>query len=444
LGRFKNEKTPDGRTPAQRDRDRILYAGAFARLAEITQVVSPDRGHVFHNRLTHSLKVGQIARRLAEHLNREQPNEAKNLGGLDPDAAEAAGLAHDLGHPPFGHIAEEELNELVQNAGLSDGYEGNAQSFRIVARLASSDARDGTDRPIAGLNLTRMTLDGMLKYPWPHGDRQQPKKWGYYRTEADLFAWVRKGKRPRRRSAIAEIMDWADDITFAIHDLLDFYCAGKIPIDRCKGRPTNVERGRLIAGMFQRKPKWVSDREKYVEALESILVWFPFEPEERYHGSIQDRAKLFDFSTGLIRYLVGSFRLRSDQNLPDSIAEIDPDAQRVVEVLKQFIWEYVIENPDLAVPQNGQRAAIRSVFKELLAASKLKKYYLFPMSHHETIARAHTKNERIRLVADCISGMTEREVMNIQVRPGRPQACNSVRSSMQRIAKMAGAAIEDP
>lgn len=180
--------------------------------------------------------MDRIARRLAEYLILKQPDAVAGIGGLDPDAAEAAGLAHDMGHPPFGHIAEEELDQLVRGEGLSDGYEGNAQAFRIVTRLASSDARDRTERPIAGLNLTRMTLDGILKYPWPSGSRKNPKKWGYYKTESDIFDWVREGRPRYQRNAIAEIMDWADDITFAIHDLLDFYCAGRIPIDRCKAR----------------------------------------------------------------------------------------------------------------------------------------------------------------------------------------------------------------
>ena len=123
----------------------------------------------------------------------------------------------------------------MRSAGVSDGYEGNAQAFRIVARLATSDACDGNDTPIPDLNLTKRTLDGILKYPWGYDDRPPGyEKWGYYETEANVFAWVRKGKPPRVRSVIAEIMDWADDITFAIHDLLDFYRSGRIPIDRCK------------------------------------------------------------------------------------------------------------------------------------------------------------------------------------------------------------------
>lgn len=148
-GRFYSEVVLDKRAPAQRDRDRILYSNAFARLAETTQVTSPERGHIFHNRLTHSLKVGQIARRIAERLSADFPREVEELGGADPDAAEAAGLAHDLGHPPFGHIAEEELDLLVRAAHVKDGYEGNGQSFRIVVELAVTRgarmARQSTD-----------------------------------------------------------------------------------------------------------------------------------------------------------------------------------------------------------------------------------------------------------------------------------------------------------
>lgn len=400
--------TRDGRTQAQRDRDRILYSGAFARLAEITRVVSPERGYVFHNRLTHSLKVAQIARRTAEYLNREYPREVKALGFIDCDAAEAAGLAHDLGHPPFGHIAEYELDRLVREAGVKDGFEGNAQSFRIVVKLAISDARDADALPIRGLNLTRWTLDGVLKYPWPYGTRN-PKKWGYYSTERDVFAWVRETRPKYQRSIIAEIMDWADDITFAIHDLLDFYVAGRIPIDRCKGEASK-ERQRIIRGMFERKPQWGSERSKYIEALTAIIEAFPFEPEERYTGSFEDRARLYAFSTGLIGYFVTALHPNTQKNA-SSLVAIEPDARREMEVLKQFIWEYVIENPDLAVPQHGQRLAVQTVFKELLKASTQKAFHLFPAHYHEAIKNAKTKADQVRTVSDCISGMTEKELL---------------------------------
>src|SRR5262249_20604862 len=126
----------DFRNPFERDRDKIVYSASFRRLAVVTQVLSPSEGFAGHNRLTHALKVGQVSRRLAEKLIRTSAADviAAN-GGLDADVAESAGFAHDLGHPPYGHVAEEELNQAVMAAGVADGFEGNAQSFRIVTKI---------------------------------------------------------------------------------------------------------------------------------------------------------------------------------------------------------------------------------------------------------------------------------------------------------------------
>jgi dGTPase len=371
-------------------------------------VVSPDNGYVFHNRLTHSLKVAQIARRLAERCLREQPEESQALGGIDPDAAEAAGLAHDLGHPPFGHIAEHELDGLVRGAGLSDGFEGNAQSFRIATRLATSDARaiDERGSPIPGLNLTAFTLNGILKYPWGHA--HNATKWGFYDSEREIAAWARKGSPANRRSVTAEIMDWADDITFAIHDLIDFYIAGQVPIDRCKPQKS-LERERLLTGIFRRKPAWLRHRQAYTEALDGIILYFPFEPHARYTDSPDDRAALFAFASTLIGAFVESFRLKPGGATSD--IEIDSESRCMVEVLKQFIWEYVIDNRDLADLQGGQRLAIRTVFSRLLTAATGGQTHLFPPSFRNQAEACKDKEAKIRLVSDCISSMTEREVM---------------------------------
>ena len=159
----------DTRSPAQKDRDRIIYTSAFRRLAEVTQVASPTDAHVFHNRLTHSLQVAQVGRSLAQRL-RKDPVSCEQVGGIDPDTVEAACLAHDLGHPPFGHTAEEKLNELIgERAG---GFEGNAQSFRIVAKLAFKSTKH------EGLDLTAGTLAAILKYPWLKRENpEKPNKW---------------------------------------------------------------------------------------------------------------------------------------------------------------------------------------------------------------------------------------------------------------------------
>jgi dGTPase len=140
-------------------------------------VLSPTEGFAGHNRLTHALKVGQVARRLAEKLVRSSPPSfLDSIGGLDPNVTESAGLAHDLGHPPFGHVAEEELNKIIIERGVLDGFEGNAQSFRIVTRLEIREA--GT----LGLDLTRATLAAILKYPWLKGAGPKPHKFGAYVT----------------------------------------------------------------------------------------------------------------------------------------------------------------------------------------------------------------------------------------------------------------------
>ncbi len=178
------EKKPDNRIHAQRDSDRVLYSSAFRRLQGVTQVVSAAEGTVFHNRLTHSLKVAQLARRLAEKLVRDNPDIDIDL---DPEVCHAAALAHDLGHPPFGHIAEEELHRLAHEHEAADCFEGNAQSLRVVSRLARCDLA------FEGLDLTRATLRAILKYPFGHehdSPRLPGKKWDYYMDDADSFAFA--------------------------------------------------------------------------------------------------------------------------------------------------------------------------------------------------------------------------------------------------------------
>ncbi|MBI3401543.1 MAG: dNTP triphosphohydrolase [Acidobacteria bacterium] len=191
LDRFHVEpKKKDERPLGRRDRDRLLYSSAFRRLAGVTQVVGPFEGHIFHNRLTHTIEVAQIARSLAENLVRRQRRLAHDLGGIDPDVVEAAALAHDLGHPPFGHVAETQLDALVKHAGDPDGFEGNAQSFRIVVWLAAHRSR------YRGLNLCRATLNAILKYPYFRARSKKSKrykKFGVYRTERSAFQFARAG-----------------------------------------------------------------------------------------------------------------------------------------------------------------------------------------------------------------------------------------------------------
>jgi dGTPase len=399
------------------DRDRVLYSSAFARLAEVTQVVSADRGYVFHNRLTHSLKVAQLARRMAEKITRDPQSNISDVGGLDPDVAEAAALAHDLGHPPFGHIAEEKLRELAQAEGLKDGFEGNAQTFRIVNQLGVSDAdcADAAKNPLRGLNLSRATLNAILKYPWAYGENPaKSKKWGFYETEREVFEWAQQGNSfgPMTKSPEAELMDWADDITYAVHDLIDFYCAGQIPLDRLADENDPAEREPFFDEVFSRCSDLAPRRTALEERFKRVLDLFPL--DRRYIGTIDQRTQIWQFATVLISRYVDAIRFRLPTKSGDRLAVIKPNAEDEIRMLKELTWHYVILNTDLATTQHGLREIVGTVFKVLLKASQDKDWKLFPPAYQEDlIAAKQDPLRQKRLVVDYIASMTEHEIARV-------------------------------
>jgi dGTPase len=396
----------------------VQYSSAFARLAEVTQVVSADRGYVFHNRLTHSLKVAQLAGRISEKLQKSQKIEVAALQAPDPDVAEAAALAHDLGHPPFGHIAEEELDRLARKEGLDDGFEGNAQSFRIVAKLAVSDAvsANGPNTPIfRGLNLTRQTLNALLKYPWGYGENPARKhKWGFYETERELFDWVRSGTSSHvfAKSCEAEIMDWSDDITYAVHDLVDFYCAGQIPIDRLADDNDPSEREEFFAQLSVRCADLAPRRSQLETMFKLLLDQFPL--DRRYIGTLAQRTAIWQFSTVLISRYVDAIALRMPAPGIVSVVEIQQFAQDEIRMLKELTWHYVILNNELATQQYGQKQMIRGIFEPLLNAAKGGSWKLFPPAYEEELQAAHGDRAlQTRIVLDYVAGMTEHEVARV-------------------------------
>jgi dGTPase len=416
-------RTGDGRTPAQRDRDRILYSSAFRRLAGITQVASPTELYPVHNRLIHSLKVAQVGRSLAVRLtsNSEYMEQLAPFGGIDPDIVEAAALAHDLGHPPFGHVAEQELDNLLvkggNETGLPDGFNGNAQSFRIITKLSVRYAVPR--RPeIRGLDLTRASLNAVLKYPWMRANQGKGHtKWGAYHAENDDFTWVRRNvPYPRDgRTIEASLMDWADDITYAVHDVEDFVRAGLIPLDRFNSDAR--ERDQFLAWAIEHENVSGAEADRLEDAfLKSRMVAHPGLPGP-YRGSRMDRAALRSLTAELIgKYVNNSVSLVIHEGSP--VIHIDPELEAEVRILKALTWRYVIESPALVAQRFGQRTLIRSLFRTFCdAAMTTDEWSIFPEYFREEVELArHDVSHVKRIVADLISSMSESQVVAIHQR----------------------------
>lgn len=429
------EKDPwaiDRRSPGQRDRDRILYCSAFRRLASVTQVTASEAGHVFHNRLSHSLKVAQVGRRNAERLLAladeqalDGPAEAM-VRMIDPDSVEASCLAHDLGHPPFGHIAEAVLRECGKEYIDDDGvFEGNAQSFRIVTRLAQ---RAGG----SGLNLTRQTLNGVLKYPWgwereDHLDIRD-RKWGFYKDdqagydfarECSVEATQEKETKLPEPSIEALIMEWADDLTYAVHDVDDFFRAGLIPLHRLAIEGDDEVkrlRGLLEEAKSADRREWKHDIDELISTI--VAVAGRHAPTGAYDHTREHRRRMRRFDSDLITRYLAAFRVEDAGGMIR--VWVEDAIEQEVEALKMLVSVYVIRRPGLAVVQHGQQRIVRDLFEEYFDASgpgKAGDRRIFPPGPRRALEQeSDNPAQRARTVIDLIAGLTEQTAIELHRR----------------------------
>jgi dGTPase len=264
------------RSDFARDRARVVHSSALRRLAGKTQVLSPTVAADYaRNRLTHSLEVAQVGRELATSL------------GLDPDVVDTACLAHDLGHPPFGHNGERALNDWAADIG---GFEGNAQTLRLLTRIEPKVF--GPDGRSFGLNLTRATLDASTKYPWPSAqgipDPSGRSKFGFYDDDTAAFEWLRAGAPDRRRCIEAEVMDFSDDVGYSVHDFEDAIVGDFVDVRALGAR---VDHDALVTSMFA----WIGGEFTHDELiaafdrLDNLPFWITgWDASRQAHGRLKN------------------------------------------------------------------------------------------------------------------------------------------------------------
>jgi len=394
-----------GRSPARKDRDRLFYADSFHRLNGITQVLSPSlKVPALHNRLTHSMKVAQVARSIAEQLIRKSYDDTglrKHIlkhGGIDADVVEAAALAHDLGHPPFGHIAEAQLDAIARrgsSAIRADGFEGNAQTFRIITKTEPYKIIGD------GLSLTRATRAAVLKYPWPrpnlHIDkpaehdrkmRDEPqyaakwKKFGYYSSEAadfqDARSWLPVEMRQGEHQSLeATIMDIADDITYAVHDIEDFYKGSLLDMLAIRGELKDyIDSPQSFSGQaFRHLERSLSKKYPGIfnaafmrNVMEKIVIPnFSVRFQTRYDGTDRACQKVRQFASDAVDSLINAVEPADPQKTKvGAYLFLDNQAWHVVQLYKQIVRDFVIGRSDVALIQRSQAALIQELHDELV------------------------------------------------------------------------------
>ncbi|MFC7342143.1 deoxyguanosinetriphosphate triphosphohydrolase [Saccharopolyspora griseoalba] len=390
---------PDDRTPFEHDRARVLHSAALRRLAGKTQVVGPFESvdepsptREPRTRLTHSLEVAQIGRGLASAL------------GCDPDVVDTAGMAHDIGHPPFGHNGEAALDALAAAHG---GFEGNAQTLRILTRLEPKITDSGGIG--RGLNLTRACLDAATKYPWPKRDGET--KFGVYAEDMGVFEWLRAGAPAGRRCLEAQVMDWADDVAYSVHDVEDGVISGRISL---RSLTSPAERAEIAEEADTRFLGGNGDKGLLEKAAADLVSWPVVEAVLDYDHSFTAQVALKRLTSELVgrfvaaavtgtvqRYGPGLTRYAADLVVPEEVAA-------EVTVLKAVAVRYVLRRAKHRAKVERQRALLAELFEALVRRAPDS---LDP-AMRDAFSRASDDSSRFRVVLDQVASLTDAQAVS--------------------------------
>lgn len=394
--RWLPEEHSSRRSDFARDRARLLHSSALRRLAAKTQVLSPTAGLDFaRNRLTHSLEVAQVGRELAESL------------GLDPDVVDTACLAHDLGHPPFGHNGERALSEWARDVG---GFEGNAQTLRLLTRIEPKVF--GADGRSYGLNLTRASLDASCKYPWPESegipDPSGRSKFGFYSDDVAAFEWLRASAPAGKRCIEAQVMDLSDDIAYSVHDFEDAVVSSYIDVQSLSAR---VDHDELVESMFV----WIGgelDHDELIAAfdrLDRLDVWL-----DDWDGSRLAQGRLKNLTSQLIGRFAGAAVAATREAFPaSSLIRFSADVvvpreiQAEIAVLKGIVAANVMSTNARKPIYTRQRAILTELADILESSGPEHLDYGFADDWNA----ATTDAQRKRAIVDQVASLTDQSAM---------------------------------
>lgn len=372
-----------GRTAFARDRARILHSSALRRLAAKTQIHTAGQSDFPRTRLTHTLEVAQIGRELGASL------------GADPDLVEVGCLAHDLGHPPFGHNGEIALNEFAQNHG---GFEGNAQTLRVLTRL---EAKSFSNNRSIGLNLTRASLDAAIKYPWNRN--QNENKFGFYEDDAEIFHWARLGAPDNQKCFEAQIMDWADDVAYSVHDVEDAIVAKHLDLRLLESKTERETIFELAKSQYMHATD--DELDLAVSSLRAIPSW-----QSTFDHSHKSLAQL----KNLMSQLIGRFCSAAQNSTREKYGEglltrynanliVPRSIQAEVALLKTLANLYVMQRDGASEIQTEQRNWLIEIGNVMLEREGVDiEPWLVPSWQMAT-----TESQKVRVVVDQIASLTD-------------------------------------